>query len=286
MKDLLIVGSGPAGISAALTAAARGLDFLWFGSRELSPKIARAPEIANYPGLCRVSGREFQKALQNQIDAMGLEIREERIDSIFPMGDYFAACVNETMYEARAVLLAVGVSASGTVPGELENVGRGVSYCATCDGALYRDKTVAIVSTNPAFEEEVEFLVGLAAKAYISRSYPAPDAPGAQRMAGFPKSIRRENGRLLVAYADGEHAVDGVFFLKDSVSPAVLLQGLAMEGAHIAVNRELETNIPGCFAAGDCTGRPYQYAKAAGEGNVAVHTALRYLKEKKEQETC
>ncbi len=282
MKDLLIVGSGPAGISAALTAAARGLDFLWFGSRELSPKITQAPEISNYPGLCRASGRAFQKVLQEQIGTMELEIREERIDSIFPMGDYFAACVNETMYEAKSVLLAVGVSATGTVPGELDYVGQGVSYCATCDGALYRGKTVAIVSTNPAFEEEVDFLVSLAARAYISRSYAAVDTPNAERIPSFPRSIRREGGKLLLTYADGERAVDGIFFLKDSVSPAVLLQGLDIEGAHIAVNRDLETNIPGCFAAGDCTGRPYQYAKAVGEGNVAVHTAIRYLKQKKE----
>lgn len=282
MKDLLIVGSGPAGISAALTAAARGLDFLWFGSRELSPKIAQAPEITNYPGLCRVSGREFQTALREQIDTMGLELREERIDSIFPMGDSFTACVNETMYEAKSVLLAVGVSTTGTVPGELDYVGQGVSYCATCDGALYRCKTIAIISTNPAFEEEVEFLVGLASKAYISRNYPAVDAPNAERMPAFPKEIHRENGKLMVRYNDGERAVDGIFFLKDSVSPAVLMQGLAMDGSHIAVNRDLETNIPGCFAAGDCTGRPYQYTKAVGEGNVAVHTAIRYLKAKKE----
>lgn len=282
MKDLLIVGSGPAGISAALTAAARGLDFLWFGSRALSPKIAQAPEIANYPGLCRVQGREFQKALQDQIDAMGLSIREERIDSIYAMGDSFTACVNETMYEARAVILAVGVSTAGAVPGELDYVGQGVSYCATCDGALYRGKTIAIVSTNPEFEEEVAFLLGLAGKAYVSRSYPAPGAENTELMAGFPKGIRREDGKLQIAYADGERAVDGIFFLKDSVSPAVLMPGLAMDEAHIAVNHDLETNLPGCFAAGDCTGRPYQYAKAVGEGNVAVHTALRWLKEKKE----
>ncbi|MEE0800623.1 MAG: NAD(P)/FAD-dependent oxidoreductase [Gemmiger sp.] len=280
MKDLLIVGSGPAGISAALTAAARGLDFLWFGSRALSPKIAQAPEIANYPGLCRVRGCDFQKILQDQVGAMGLTIREERIDSIYAMGDSFTACVNETMYEARAVLLAVGVSTAGAVPGELEYVGQGVSYCATCDGALYRGKTIAVVSTNPAFEEEVTFLVQLAGRAYVSRSYPAPDAAG--EPTGFPKSIRREDGRLQITYADGDRTVDGIFFLKDSVSPAVLMPGLAMDGAHIAVNRELETNIPGCFAAGDCTGRPYQYAKAVGEGNVAVHTALRWLKEKQQ----
>lgn len=281
MKDLLIVGSGPAGISAALTAAARGLDFLWFGSRELSPKIAQAPEIDNYPGLCRVQGSTFQKVLQEQIDAMGLKIREERINAIYAMGDSFTACVNETMYEARAVILAVGVSTAGAVPGELDYVGQGVSYCATCDGALYRGKTIAIVSTNPEFEEEVEFLLGLAGKAYVSRSYTGPDAANAETMPGFPKGIRREDGKLHIAYADGERTVDGIFFLKDSVSPAVLMPGLGMDGAHIAVNRQQETDIPGCFAAGDCTGRPYQYAKAVGEGNVAVHTALRYLKEKR-----
>lgn len=282
MKDLLIVGSGPAGISAALTAAARGLDFLWFGSEALSPKIAQAPEIANYPGLCRITGPEFQAALQAQIREMGLEIRRERIDSIFPMGDYFTACVNENMYDARAVLLAVGVSTAGTVSGESDLVGQGVSYCATCDGALYRGKTVAVVSTNPEFEEEVEFLAGLAGKTYVSRSYAVPAGARGEALPAFPTGIRRENGRLTVSYADGERMVDGIFFLKDSVSPAVLLRGLAMDGAHIAVNRDLETNIPGCFAAGDCTGRPYQYTKAVGEGNVAVHTAIRYLKQRKE----
>lgn len=280
MKDLLIIGSGPAGISAALTASARNMDFLWFGSRELSPKIAQAPQIRNYPGLPCISGRDFQRTLQGQLDQMGLAVREERIDSILPMGDYFVACVNETMYEAKAVVLAVGVSAAGAVPGELELVGQGVSYCATCDGALYRGKTVAVVSTNPAFEEEVEFLAGLAGLAYVSRSYEAAPTPNTQMVKSFPKSIRRENGKLHIAYADVEREVDGIFYLKDSVSPAVLLRGLAMEGSHIAVNRDLETNIPGCFAAGDCTGRPYQYVKAAGEGNVAIHTALRYLKEK------
>lgn len=281
MRDLLIVGSGPAGISAALTAAARGLDFLWFGSRALSPKIASAPEIANYPGLCRIRGDEFRKVLQEQIDAMGLSIREERIDAIYAMGDSFTACVNETMYEARAVILAVGVSTTGAVPGELDYVGQGVSYCATCDGALYRGKTIAVVSTNPEFEEEVAFLLGLAGRAYVSRSYPAPEAPNARQMGGFPKGIRRQDGKLQIAYADGEQTVDGIFFLKDTVSPAVLMPGLAMNGAHIAVDRDLNTNLPGCFAAGDCTGRPYQYAKAVGEGNVAVHTALRYLQEKR-----
>lgn len=280
MKDLLIIGSGPAGISAALTASARNMDFLWFGSRELSPKIAQAPEIRNYPGLPCISGRDFQRALQEQVERMGLAVREERIDSILPMGDYFVACVNETMYEAKTVILAVGVSAAGAVPGELELVGQGVSYCATCDGALYRGKTVAVVSTNPAFEEEVEFLTGLAGLAYVSRSYEAAPTPNTQPLKTFPKSIRRENGKLYITYADTEREVDGIFYLKDSVSPAVLLRGLDMEGSHIAVNRDLETNIPGCFAAGDCTGRPYQYVKAAGEGNVAIHTALRYLKEK------
>lgn len=280
MTDLMIVGSGPAGISAALTAAARGLNFLWFGSRTLSPKIAQASEIANYPGLCRIHGRDFQKCLQDQIEAMGLTIRQERIDSIYAMGSHFTACVNETTYDARAVILAVGVNTTGAVPGELDYVGQGVSYCATCDGALYRGKTIAIVSTNPEFEEEVEFLLGIADKAYVSRSYSATAAAtNAEEMVGFPKSIRRVEGRLLIAYTDGDRTVDGIFFLKDSISPAVLMPGLAMDGAHIAVNRKLETNLPGCFAAGDCTGRPYQYTKAVGEGNVAVHTALRWLKE-------
>lgn len=281
MRDLLIVGTGPAGVSAALTAKARGLDCLWFGSRALSAKIAQAPEILNYPGLGRISGQDFAATLRRQIDDMGLAIREERIDAIYAMGDYYAACVNETVYEARTVILAVGVSAAKTVPGELENVGNGVSYCATCDGELYRGKTIAVVSTSREFEEEVQFLTSLAGKVYLSRSY-APEAALAgntELMSGLPTGIERSEGKLSVVYRDRWETVDGIFFLKDSVSPWVLLQGLEMDGPHIRVDRAMKTNLPGCFAAGDCTGRPYQYVKAAGEGNIAAHSAIKHLHE-------
>ena len=164
MYDLLIIGSGPAGVSAALSAKARNLDFLWFGSRSLSGKIEKAERIMNYPGLPAVSGGEMRDAFLRQIDGLGIAVLEERVNSIYDMGGYYAALVNEKMYEGRAVILATGVSGSREIPGESRLLGRGVSYCATCDGALYRGKRIAVVCTDPSLEEEVVFLAELAAE--------------------------------------------------------------------------------------------------------------------------
>ena len=126
MYDLLIIGSGPAGISAALSAKARNLDFLWFGSRALSPKIAKAGRVMNYPGLPAVTGPEMRDAFLRQIDGLGIEIREERVNSIYDMGGYYTAVVNDKMYDGRTVILAAGVSNSREIPGESRYLRRGV----------------------------------------------------------------------------------------------------------------------------------------------------------------
>lgn len=280
MYDLLIIGSGPAGVSAALSAKARNLDFLWFGSRSLSGKIEKAERIMNYPGLPAVSGGEMCDAFLRQIDGLGIAVLEERVNSIYDMGGYYAALVNEKMYEGRAVILATGVSGSREIPGESRLLGRGVSYCATCDGALYRGKRIAVVCTDPSLEEEVVFLAELAAEVLLFAGYKGCGVrrENVRRMEGYPTEILGEDRVAGVVCGGETAAVDGVFCLRSCVAPAALLPGLAAEGGHIQVDRQQRTNLPGCFAAGDCTGRPYQYVKAAGEGNVALHSAWDYLK--------
>lgn len=283
MYDLMIVGSGPAGISAALTAKARNINFIWFGSRSLSTKVEKAEKIMNYPGLIAVTGRQMQEIFLKQIDEAGIEITEKKVDSIYDMGGYYAAGANGDIYEAKTVLMTTGMASTKEIDGESRLLGCGVSYCATCDGGLYKDKEIAVVCTNAKYEEEVEYLADIASKVYLFTTYKdaGVDRPNVVKYFGMPKSVLGEIRVEAVEYKEEKIPVSGVFFLKDSINPGVLLSGLEIKDGHIVVNREQETNLSGCYAAGDCTGTPYQYTKAVGEGNVAVHSILKYIKENK-----
>lgn len=282
MQDLIIIGSGPAGLSAALTAKKRNLDFSWFGNRNLSLKIEKAEKITNYPGLISVTGKEMQSVFLKQIQGEGIVLTDKRINAIYDMGSYFVACVNEEMYEAKAILLAVGMENTMEIPGEERLLGKGVSYCATCDGSLYKDKKIAVICTNPQFEEEIEYLADIASDVIVFTTYKGCNInkPNLTINLGYPSEIIGNDRVEAVDFKHEKIDVDGVFCLKNSVSPAVLLKGLEMKDGHIIVDREQRTNIQGCFAAGDCTGIPYQYTKAVGEGNVAIHSILKYIKTK------
>lgn len=279
MFDTAIIGSGPAGLSAALTLQARGKNFIWFGSRQLSPKIQAAEKIRNYPGLQNVSGEELCEAFHNQLDEAGIQITEKTVTGVFENSDHYAILCDQEVYHAYTVILAAGVAAVKPIAGELEFLGKGVSYCATCDGFLYKGKTIAILCTSKDLEHEIEFLAGLAEKVYLFPGYKEAAVTGTniEIISGMPKEIRGGKKVEAVCFADRELPVDGVFMLKDAVSPGVLIKGIQEENGHVVVDRSCKTNLSGIFAAGDCTGRPYQYAKAVGEGNVAAHSAIDYL---------
>lgn len=278
--DAAIIGTGPAGVSAALNLKIHEKALMWFGSRNLSDKASKAEAVNNYPGLPGISGAELNAAFRKHIDAMGLEITDQMVNAILTMGDHYAVSAGPDFYEVRSIILATGVALTATLPGEAERVGRGVSYCATCDGGLYRGRTVAVLCANRRFEHEVAFLAGLAEKVYFFPTYPdsGVSAPNVETMTARIKGLEGDGGVQAVILTNGERLpVDGAFFLRDAIALNALLPKLATEDGHIAVNRAMETNLPGVFAAGDCTGRPYQYAKAVGEGNVAAHSAIEYL---------
>lgn len=283
MFDCAIIGTGAAGVSAALTLKLLNRSLIWFGPKDLSFKIRAAEKINNYPGLAQTSGAELGNAFLEQTRQAGLEITEKRVTGVYLTDGYYTVLCDRERFEAKTVILATGVETVKPVKGELDFVGRGVSYCATCDGFLYRGKTIAVVSTGKAFEHEVEYLASLAEKAYVFPIYKNAElhAPNIERKAGMPLEIRGANRVETLVLKGEELPVDGVFFLKDAVSPAVLVGGLGVAEGHIVVDRACATNLKGCFAAGDCTGRPYQYAKAVGEGNVAAHSVNAYLSEKR-----
>ncbi|MBR4942725.1 MAG: NAD(P)/FAD-dependent oxidoreductase [Clostridia bacterium] len=288
MVDCIIVGSGMAGISAALTLQSNKKSFLLFGSKELSEKIEKAEKIHNYPALSDVTGKDFSDALKKQLADAEIEIKEEKVAGVYALNDHFAILTqNGGQYESRTVILACGVESVKQIEGEETFLGRGVSYCATCDGFLYKGKTVAVICTSKRLEHEIAYLADFAEKVYAIPMYKNVeiDRANVTVIRKLPKSIDGEKRVTGLTFSQpplegiGEKlSVDGVFMLRECVSPAILVGGLQTENGHITVDREMRTNLKGCFAAGDCTGRPYQYAKAVGEGNVAAHSVSEYLK--------
>ncbi|MBR2442471.1 MAG: NAD(P)/FAD-dependent oxidoreductase [Clostridia bacterium] len=282
MVDCIIIGSGPAGISAALTLQANRKSFLIFGSQDLSEKVEKAEKIHNYPGLADVSGREFLSALKTQLERAEIDIIEEKVAGVYALKDKYTVMTqgNKT-YESKGVILACGVESIKQVEGEEEFLGRGVSYCATCDGFLYKDKTIAVICTSKRLEHEIGYLADFAQKVYLIPMYKDIEVQrdNIHMIRKMPKAIIGARRVEKLHFAGEEDlAVDGVFMLRESLSPAVLVGGLQTENGHAVVARDMSTNLKGCYAAGDCTGRPYQYAKAVGEGNIAAHALSEFLK--------
>ena len=280
MFDVAIIGTGPAGLSAALTLKIHNKEIIWFGSKEQSEKISKSEKIANYPGVPMTTGSDLNAAFARQAEELGLEITEKIVTLINKMGDHYMILANNEVFEAKTVLLSTGVVQAKGMENEEDFVGRGVSYCATCDGFFYKGKTIAVHSSSPRLEEDVRYLEEIADKLYVFRTYKT-DKEDPENTTVLKSPIRVVNGGMKVekvTLADGtELDVDGLFCLRSAIAPTTLLKGLEMDGAHIVVNRQQETNLPGCFAAGDCTGRPYQIAKAVGEGNIAAHQILQYI---------
>lgn len=280
--DIAIVGSGPAGLSAAVNAKIRNKNIIVFGNKELSDKLVKAPKIDNYLGLPGITGIELRDKFQEHVKNMGIDITYEKINAIYAMGEYFGIAVNEKMYEASTVIVATGIEYTKALKGEEEFLGRGVGYCATCDAPLYKGKTVAIIGYGEEAESEANYVSELVKKVYYIPMY--------RGNFNLNKSIEIVNDKAVeilgkdkaekVALKNGEIAVDGVFVLKSSITPDQLMPGLIMEDGHIKVDVNMKTNIEGCFAAGDCVGKPYQYMKAVGQGQVAALNTAAYLDRK------
>lgn len=281
--DIAIIGSGPAGLSAAINGKIRNKKIIIFGNSDLSRKLIKAPKINNYLGFYDVTGAALKNSFENHINEMGIEITVESVNAVYAMGDYFSLMVNEKVYEAKTIIIATGIEFDKPIEGEAELLGKGVGYCATCDAPLYKDKVVSIIGYNKDGEEEANFVSEIASKVYYIPMYKGEyrinndvelvkDTPlkviGTDKVQGLQLKERNLDS-------------DGVFVLKDSMPPDQLVPGLLIQDLHIVTNRDMSTNIEGCFAAGDCTGKPYQYLKSAGEGQIAALSAVAYLDSKK-----
>ena len=170
MYDLLVIGGGPAGLSAALNARRRNKRVLLAAKETISSKLRPAGRIENYPGLPGVSGPELAERFREHAVATGVEIRKEDVLNLQRGKDGFFVMGKNESYEATAVILATGAPQKASLPGEAELAGRGVSYCATCDGMFFRDRDVMVISQLPAGEEEAAFWPVSAGKSITCRN--------------------------------------------------------------------------------------------------------------------
>lgn len=282
MYDLAIIGKGPAGVSAALNAAIRNKSIIIFGKD--SKKILSSPTIGNYPGLPEIKGTELSEKLHTHLGTTGAEISGKNVNAVYSMGDSFTIQAENDMIEAKAVILTVGVDFKKTIENEDTFLGNGVSYCATCDAPLYKGRKVCVVGYNEEALEETKFLSELCEKVYYvpansKIAVPPIISENVEIVSDAP--IRFEGAmhaeRLVMKTSEIE--ADGFFVLKDSYPLSSLVPGLEVDssGAHVVVNRKMETNIKGLYAAGDIVGKPYQIAKAVGEGQIAALNAVEHI---------
>lgn len=276
--ELAIIGCGPAGMSAALNAKIRQKDFVLLGTEFCSPKLAKASQIDNFIGFPGIGGEDLRQRFLNHLNQMEIEIVPFKVTNIYP-GPPFTVVGSDQNFEADAVILATGVSAQKQFAGETEYLGRGVGYCATCDGPLYKNKVVAIIAYNQEGEDEANFMAGICSKVFYIPYYKELRKLD-ERVEIHQGKVKKISGSERVEFLELNEEklkVDGVFILRENIPVEQLVSGLEMEEGAIKTTHQLETNIPGLFAAGDCTGQPYQLIKAAGEGGIAALQAVKYL---------
>lgn len=277
-QDIIVLGCGPAGLSAAVAARSRNKSVLVIGNPLEDSPLARAERIDNYLGLPGLTGLELLQTMKKHAEEMGVQLLAGRVNAIMAWNGSFALTVGSDVYQGHALVLAPGVVRAAKFPGEQELLGRGVSYCATCDGMLYRNRTVMVVGRTKDAPEEANFLQSIGCQVtYVSKERPEHLNGEIGHLSGTRLEVLGED-RVTGLRVDGqEHPCDGVFILRQAVAPADLLPGLVVEGGGITVDRNMATNLEGVFAAGDCTGRPWQVSKAVGEGLVAGERAAEYL---------
>lgn len=300
--DVLVVGGGIAGLTAALYAARQGLKTLVVCA-DIGGQLLMAPEIQNYPGFASIRGFELAQRVEAQARAYGAELIFDEVQEIRREGQGFVARGLSGEYRALAVILACGKAPRELgVPGERELKGRGVSYCVVCDAPLYRGKTVALVGWGYHGWESVNVLAEYAAKVYWV--YPG-DEPYEDREAvealvargnvelvpkAKPVAIRGEKRveelvvKNLVSGEERSLRVDGVFVEIGYEPKTEFLRGFVElnEKGEVVVDKECRTSQLGVFAAGDVADLPYKQAViSAGMGAVAALSAYRYVMELK-----
>lgn len=287
MYDLIVIGKGPAGLSAAIYAVRAGLSVLVIGRD--TGALATAELIENYLGFVEpISGEKLLGDSLAQAKRLGVEILTEEVTGLAFM-ENLVVHTSEHEYETKTLVLASGMPRrKATVKGLTEFEGRGVSYCATCDAFFYRNKTVAVIGNGEYAFKEASELKPFAKRIVLltnGRAYEAGKED--EKIELDQRTIAGVSGDEIkirsVEFTDGTSLeLDGVFVAEGTASAVdlALKLGVDNDGKVITVNsRSQDTNIPGVFAAGDCTGGLLQIAVAVGDGARAGMSAANYVRE-------
>jgi thioredoxin reductase (NADPH) len=298
LHDVVIVGAGPAGLTAAMYCARGGKKTLVLGNI-YSSQASMGGLYENYPGFPEgIQGIELSEKMLAQAQKFGAENQTEQVEKIVNLGDFFRVKTENWQYEAKAVILAMGAGHRQIgVPGEKEMTTRGVSYCVHCDGALFRNKAVAVVGYGNGAARAILYLANIASKVHLlsAREKLVAEPIYLERItkltnyaATFGAEITEIRGDQFVASVEFKVGntprslkVDGVFVEMGMKPNTELAEGLGLEmttGGYVKVNRlNQETSMPGVFAAGDLTGGRMQVTTAVGSGASAAISALQYI---------
>lgn len=285
MSDMLILGYGPAGISAALYGLRAGISVQLVGKD--GGALAKAHMIQNYYGLEKpLSGEALMKVGKKQALDLGAKIADDEVTDLMFDGTEFVAKGIVGEYRGKACIMATGSARNKhPIAGMAELEGHGVSYCAVCDAFFYRKKNVAVLGSGEYALHETQELLQVASSVTLLTN-------GAELTAVFPENVRIEKRHLQslvgegqfsgVHYEDGtEENFDGLFVALGSASATDLAKkaGAGFDGGMLVLDKDFQTTVPGLFAAGDCTGGTLQVAVAVGEGAKAGLAAIKYLRE-------
>lgn len=299
MYDIAIVGAGPAGLTAAIYALRMNKKILVFEAGSYGGQIANASEVGNYPGIASISGFEFATKLYQQAVELGMELVNGRVDKLKREKDFFTIYANGTSYEAKAVILATGVRRRLlNIPGEKEFKGLGVSYCATCDGAFFRKKDVAVIGGGNTALGEALHLSNVCNKVYLvhRRETFRGNQKSVDSVYNTPNIEIILNADLQeiigtdtvdrLSYLDKKTgkvasiAVAGIFVAIGQEPDTGIVNGLASldDGNYVIAREDCSTNVEGLFVAGDCRSKEIrQLTTATADGTVAAIKAGKYL---------
>ena len=303
MIDVLIVGGGPAGITASIYAARSGLNTLLLERETFGGQIASSPKVENFPSIISISGEELVSRMLEQALEFGVNVDVENVTAINQIEDYFEVITDYNKYQTRCVILATGVTHREINAKNVENfIGEGISYCAVCDGPFYKDRDVAVIGDGNSAMQYAISLSQYCHKVYICTLF---DNFFGEKSV---EKVLRSRSNIEIVHNCSLERVNGDSELKQAefinllTKERILLdvQGIFIAIGHIPHNDDFknivsldqqgyilgnelcETNTPGIFVAGDCRQKAFrQVSTACADGTIAALSAIRYLESKK-----
>ena len=284
--DIAVIGGGPAGIAAAITAQSKGRKVVLFEAHGFSPRLRSVTEITDYLGLRPMSGTELMDHFVAHLSRTDVFVVEEKVVSLREVGTGFTIGTPSGNFDADAVVLCTGVSRSNLLIGEKEFMGRGVSYCAKVDGVHYKGKRVAAIATTDDAMDEIEILADYCEHVYLFPRYSGFRPPKRKNITIVIEPPVEITGtdRVTGLRTDTDFfGVQAVFMFRATDPLNSFFPQLQIRGRSVYVDDQAQTNIEGVFAGGDCTGQPWQVNRAAGQGQKAALSAIRYLAKRDEE---